>query len=277
LLASNFDKMTVRDLMTTGLKTCPRDANLASIASTLVRGNVHAVFVLDESGRPAGIVSDFDLLAGEWLGSDPEDFATMREITAAELMTSPLETIPAESPAAVAALRMRELHLGRLLVVDGDGSAVGVISVSDLVRPLGELPGGRRYVRDVMSHAIVTCLVGTSLRSAARAMTERRSRSIVVTDETARAVGIITGNDMLCLYQLHDDQQTVADLMTSPITCSPDLRLRQAADLMISNEVHRLVVVDQQQSRGAPLGIISTSDVVAEMASARSEWQQDSA
>jgi CBS domain-containing protein len=201
----------------------------------------------------------------------------MREITAAELMTSPLETIPADAPAAVAAARMRELHLGRLLVVDDDGFAAGVISVSDLIKPLGEPSGDRRYVRDVMSHAIVTCLTGTSVRSAARAMTERRSRSIVVTDESGQTVGVLTGNDLLSLYEPGDGPQIVDDLMSPPMTCSPDLPLREAADLMISNEVHRLVVIDALQSGDVPLGIISTSDIVAEMASAHSEWQQGSA
>jgi CBS domain-containing protein len=272
-LSTNHDEISVRDLMTTGLKTCPVDASLANVATALARGQVHAIFAVDATGRPAGIVSDFDLLAGEWLGADPEDFRTMQRMTAAELMTSPVESVPASATAATAAARMRELHLGRLLVVDDEGSPVGVISVSDLIRPLGEVSGDRRYVKDVMSHAIVTCLQGTSLPSAARAMTERRSRSIVVTDENGQTVGILTGNDLLSLYEPQSRAQTVADLMSVPITCSPDLPLRKAADLMISEEVHRLVVVDARPSHGAPLGIISSSDVVTEMASATSAWQ----
>ena len=51
-----------------------------------------------------------------------------------------------------------------------------------------------------MSYAIVTCLPDTSLDAAARAMTERRSRSIVVVDNSGLAVGVITGNDLPLLY-----------------------------------------------------------------------------
>lgn len=33
---------------------------------------MHAAVVAAEGGEPLGVVSDTDLLAGEWLGGDPE-------------------------------------------------------------------------------------------------------------------------------------------------------------------------------------------------------------
>lgn len=126
----------VRDLMTRDLVTCSRDADLMSVASTMARRHVHAVFVLGEAGQPEGVVSDFDMLAGEWLANDKEGLSTMKSVTAGELMTSPIETIDADGALAAAAARMRELRLSRLLVTDEQGAAVGVISVSDLVGPL---------------------------------------------------------------------------------------------------------------------------------------------
>jgi CBS domain-containing protein len=58
--------------------------------------------------------------------------------------------------------------------------------------------------------------------------------------------------------------------MTPPITCAPELALSDAADLILRHEVHRLIVIDDA---GAPLGILSTADIVAEMAQAGSVWQ----
>lgn len=271
---SSYEDVSVAELMSERIVGCPRDANLGTVAAELARHRVHAVFVLDDAGRPAGVVTDFDLLAGEWLGDDAEGLRTMQAITAGELMTSPVETIGAEARAAQAAARMRELHLSRLLVVDGEGSAVGVIAVSDLVAGLGEASDGRRCVRDVMSAAIVTCPAGTSVRAAARAMTERRSRSIVVVDDEGRAVGVITGSDLLALYQPGEHETTVAELMRAPITCDAELSLSQAADLMIKHEVHRIVVTDASHRDRIPIGIVSTSDIVAEMAHEGSVWQQ---
>jgi CBS domain-containing protein len=123
---------------------------------------------------------------------------------------------------------MRELHLSRLLVVDEQGAAVGLVSVSDLVAPLGRQSGTRRRVSEVMNHAIVMCPVGTPLPAAARAMTDRRSRSIVVVDEQGRAAGVLTGNDLLSLYGAPERYGVVEDLMSAPNSCDPDLPLRAA-------------------------------------------------
>jgi CBS domain-containing protein len=260
----------VWDLMSAGVIGVRTDADLATVAAVLVHRRVHAVFVLDGAGRPAGVLSDFDLLAGEWLGGEPDGLDAMRRVTAGELMSTPVQTIEADAPAALAAERMRELHLSRLLVTGPDGSAIGVVSVSDLVAPLGRPSGARGRVRDVMSHAIVTCSEDTTLHDAARALTERRSRSLVVVDAGGRAAGVITGNDLLGLYADREPTSTVAELMSTPITCDADLALPQAADLILRHEVHRLVVVD---GMGAPVGVLSTTDIVAEMAVAGSVWQ----
>ena len=163
-----------------------RDADLGSVAATLARQGIHAVCVLDDEGNPTGVVTDFDLLAGEWLADDAEGLQTMRAITAAELMTSPVETIGADAPAAEAAAHMRQLRLSRLLVTDERGSAVGVISVSDLVAPLGSTVSGRGFVRDVMSHAIVTCPAETSLE-AAEPRNDRAPLTIVLLSSTKAA------------------------------------------------------------------------------------------
>jgi CBS domain-containing protein len=213
------------------------------------------------------------MLAGEWLGYEQADLSTMKSMTAGDLMTSPLETIDADATLAAAADRMRELHLGRLLVTGEQGAAVGVISVSDLVALLGRERVGRRTVRDVMSYAIVTCTAETALAAAARAMTERRSGSVIVIDEAGQAVGVITGNDLLRMYGSTPPATKAKDLMSRPITCDIDLPLRDAIDLILCNEVHHLVVTDSSTGDAAPVGILSTSDVIREMAQEGSVWQ----
>ena len=50
-------------------------------------------------------------------------------------------------------------------------------------------------------------------------------------------------------------------------------RLREAAELMIQNHHHRLVVIDRDDPQAFPLGIISSFDIVAEMAKTGSIWQ----
>jgi CBS domain-containing protein len=58
----------VRELMTEGILTCPPDASPTDIAGLLVHQRVHAVFVLDDDGRPRGGGQRLRLIAGESRG-----------------------------------------------------------------------------------------------------------------------------------------------------------------------------------------------------------------
>jgi CBS domain-containing protein len=49
--------------------------------------------------------------------------------------------------------------------------------------------------------------------------------------------------------------------------------LREAADMMINKHHHRVVVVDKNDPDSFPLGIVSSFDIVAEMARPGSVWQ----
>jgi CBS domain-containing protein len=262
---------SVGDLMREGVISCGREATLGDVAELLAEHRIHAAFVVDDNDEPVGVISDFDLLSGEWLGSNREGLEVMRSIQAQDMMTTPVETIDVAADAAAAAGRLHDLKLARLLVTE-NGRAIGVISISDLVAPLGDVERERSCVGDVMSHGIVTCRPETPLWSAARAMTERRSRSLVVVAADGRPLGIVTGRDLLFLYGGKEDGTTVRDVMSSSLlTASPELPLRKAADLMLEHEVHRLIVVDPPNV--APLGIVSTSDIVAEMGHPRSVWR----
>ena len=261
----------VRDLMHPGLITCPPDTTLGQVAVLLHRHRIHALVVADADGNPLGILSDADLLAGEWLSEEPAGLETMRKMSAGTLMSAPAATIEAGVPARDAAARMHAEQLHRLIVVE-NGKAVGIISVGDFVVGIVRLSAGRRIVADVMSRGIVTCLDSTPLAAAARAMTERRSRSIVVVNTTGRPLGVITGFDLLTIDEDRLNQ-TVAQIMHAPITIRPGASLREAADLMLKHHVHRLLVVNPDRPDAMPLGLISTFDIVAEMAQPGSVWQ----
>ena len=137
----------------------------------------------------------------------------------------------------------------------------------------------RRTVADVMSHAVLTCRPDAPLASAIRAMVERRTRSVLVVDH-GRAVGILTAGDLVRTFPSPDSADTaasVATVMSTPIAATaPSATLPEAIDAMLSREIHRLVVVDPEAD-DVPLGIVSTSDVIAEMADARSVWQREPA
>ena len=268
-------KKLVRDLMHPGLHTCRPDATLGQVSVLLTRHHVHALVVTGQDGLPVGIISDSDLLAGEWLSEDSQSLAAMRKLTAGELMSSPIDTIEASQPLRMAAGMLIEKDISRLLVTE-KGVAAGVISTSDFVSSIAmqEKPL-RKTVADVMSDAILVCREKTPLVSAARTLTQAGWRSVLVVDAQGKPQGVVSGKDLLPYVENGvDESLTVQDIMHPALTIDMHARLRTAADLMIQKHHHRLVVIDQEDPQAFPLGIISSFDIVAEMARPGSIWQK---
>jgi CBS domain-containing protein len=61
--------------------------------------------------------------------------------------------------------------------------------------------------------------------------------------------------------------------MHAPHTVFPQASLREAAAIMLQEQIHRLVVVDPAEPDSMPLGLISTADIVEEMAVPGSVWK----
>lgn len=265
----------VRDLMHPGVLTCKPDATLGQVATLLDQNRVHALFVADRDGRILGVISDFDLMAGEWLSADPESLEVMRKLTAADLMSQPVDSVEANVPLTEAVRTLIEKEVSRLLVTE-NGKPAGVISLSDFVASLSaRISTKRETVGDVMSDAILVCRGKTPVLSAARAMTSAGWRSVLVVDARGKVLGVVSGYDLLPLVQNGvDENLTVRDVMHPALTIDIRASLREAADKMIQNHHHRLVVIDKDDPDAFPLGVISTFDIVAEMARPDSVWQK---
>lgn len=265
----------VRDLMHKGIIRCHPDISLGQVSKLLAQHHVHSLFVSEDDGYPAGVITDYDVLAGEWLSGDPESLAVMRTMTAGELMSSPVESIPAATPANDAAKRMLEGNIRRLLVVD-EQEPVGVISVSDFISELasrGEFK--REIVADVMSDAYLVCRDKTPVTAAARAMTESGWRSVVVADAHGKPIGIFSGLDLLNCCNLDEipGSLLITEVMHAPLKIGMQATLQEAAQMMIDNVHHRLLVIDPSHEDSLPLGVISSFDIVSEMARPGSIWQ----
>jgi CBS domain-containing protein len=267
---------TVKDFMHQGLITCPPATSLGQVARLLNIHHVHALIVAGEADQPLGIISDFDLLAAEWLSVDDESLNAMRKLTARDLMTSPIETVEAGTPAQEAAQRMADKEIHRMLVTE-DGSPVGVISISNFVAGIADQEAVRREtVGDVMSRTFLVCREDNTVLSASRTMTQAGWRSIIVVDSKGKLRGIITGRDLLRLVGRHIEENMLVGQLINRKLLTTDIHssLQEAADVMIQNHRHRLVVVDQSDPECFPLGVISSFDIVAAMARPGSIWQR---
>ena len=268
---------TIHDLMHKGLITCTPGTSLGQVAAILDQEQIHALLVAEQEDQPLGIISDFDLLAGEWLSVDEESLNTMRKLTARDLMTFPIETVDMNVSVSEAAGRMAEKNIHRMLVTD-KSKPVGIISISDFVAGIAEQEAIKREtVGDVMSDTFLVCRENTPVLSAARTMTQAGWRSIIVVNARGELQGVITGHDLLPLAGSNvDEHLKVSELMNRDlITTDINSSLQEAADLMIQQHCHRVIVVDSSDPRSFPLGVISSFDIVAAMARPGSIWQRE--
>jgi CBS domain-containing protein len=122
-------------------------------------------------------------------------------------------------------------------------------------------------VRDAMHQGVITCDSSTSVRDAVRLMNEKRLRSLVVVDFDCALAGIITEMDIVAARLVHEgskpwDQLTVGEIMTSRVlTVTPDTSLKEAAKILVSHRIHRLVVAEPDDMC-TPIGILSLGDIM---------------
>ena len=264
----------VRDLMHRGIITCQPDATLGQVAVMLTQHRIHALYVADRAGRVAGVITDFDLLTGEWLSTDEASLSAMRTMTAGEMMSTPVASIEAEAPVTEAAKVMKDRNYKRLLAVQ-DGQEVGVLSLSDLIASLVPAGINRGTVRDVMARVMLVCRADTPVAEIARGLTYAGYRSVMVLSADGRPMGVVSGLDFLDAVQDPAKLQSTAEQVMHPaLTIVPEASLREAADAMIEHHHHRLIVLDPERPQGMPIGIVSSVDIVAEMAQPGSVWQK---
>ena len=62
----------VRDLMNPGVMQCQPDDTLGQVAKLFAENHVHSLFIFGDGVSPVGVITDYDVMAGEWLSGDPE-------------------------------------------------------------------------------------------------------------------------------------------------------------------------------------------------------------
>jgi CBS domain-containing protein len=110
------------------------------------------------------------------------------------IMTQAAVTDRADDDLAAAARKMWEQQTGSLLVLEGE-DLVGIITERDVLRAVATGTSLDTPVSEVMSKDLITVEPGTSLREAARIMTEKWIRHLPVL-ESGRLVGVVSQRDL---------------------------------------------------------------------------------
>ena len=122
----------IRELMLEAPLIMPADATLAEAAAAMNEHSADCVFIGDDAGSVAGIVSERDIV--RQVRIPVTDSTRVREIPLHSIMSSPVITVGADDFMHVALGRMSRFDIRHLAVVDPAGRRVGWVSSRELVR-----------------------------------------------------------------------------------------------------------------------------------------------
>jgi CBS domain-containing protein len=149
-------------------------------------------------------------------------------MNAGNICTHTVAVVDGNTTVLDAARRMREDHVGDLVVVEQQGSRlvpIGILTDRDIV--VGVVARGVDFidqllVQDVITRRLVTARVGEDSMVVARRMRENAVRRIPVIDERDELVGILTVDDLI--GALHAELEEVAALVGHQAQREEELR-----------------------------------------------------
>jgi len=139
-----LDADTAADLMVRKPISLRADASVVEAMKLFTEKGITAAPVIDNSGRPIGVVSRSDLLfhqrenqkqRASFESADPTP-RPGTQMSVADLMTPAVFAVSEDTPVLRVLGDMLGLHVHRLFVVDKDGTLVGIITTMDVLKHL---------------------------------------------------------------------------------------------------------------------------------------------
>lgn len=124
--------LKVRDIMTTDVFVVEAGATIESAAGALINQSISGAPVVDEKGKPVGILSESDVL--RHLVSDRGE----ARLPVSAAMTPIIWTLRPDEPALEAVRWMVERRIHRVVVVEKPDRIVGIVSTMDVLRAVQE-------------------------------------------------------------------------------------------------------------------------------------------
>jgi CBS domain-containing protein len=127
--------MPIQRILRRSVKTLPPETSCAE-AARLMRDEEIGCVVVAEAGRPAGVVTDRDLVVRVMAAGEDPDRLALRDVMSGE------PVFLGDERSLDAVIRtMREQGVRRVPVVDEEGELEGIVSLDDLLVLLAEQLG----------------------------------------------------------------------------------------------------------------------------------------
>ncbi len=225
-------------------------------ALTLMHEKRISALVVTEKQHPVGVFTERDAVL---LAYRNQDYEALR---VEEVMGKPPLTATPEIDYREGYRIISEQNVRHLIVVDGTGVLAGIVSESDFLDLLGsEFMVRYKEVGALMTHNILTLPEDATVKEAVCLMGRDRV-SCVVIEKNAQAVGIFTERDLIRLESNHEENASkpLSMVMSRPVrTVAVDMSLHEAIEIMDSEHIRRLVVVDEHKHI---TGLLTHHDIV---------------
>ena len=127
------DHATLKQVFSNQVRWVEPDTSVQTIAEIMRDLRLSCVVVCDQM-RPVGVISERDLC--KVLANIVESAKTPEQLTAQDVMSSPVVTTRRESTLSATSFRMQQHGIRRLPVVDEGGRLIGILTQTDLVAAL---------------------------------------------------------------------------------------------------------------------------------------------
>lgn len=257
----------IEEIMTHKVVTITPESTLDEAARLMGEKHVGSLIVL-KYDTAVGVITERDLLSKatgsgidlekDWLVGG----VSLKEEQVENVMSYPLITICLTAQIKEAAQMMIEKKIRRLAVFEC-GKLVGIITASDLIRSLPEVPETMHTwfgVDYFMVKHVITADEETSVDSIAKIMGEKRIGSVIITSQ-GEPIGIFTERDLLTRFLAKGEslEIEVGAACSSPLITAPiGISVHDAAVIMASKHIRRLPITRD----GKLVGIVTARDLV---------------
>lgn len=243
---------TAKDLMSQNVLTTTPEASLEDTARTMGENHIGSLIV-EKYKTPIGIVTERDLLS-KVLGLG----LFLKDEKVEDIMSYPLTGISPTTKIKEAAQLM--INKKTRLAVYEAGTLVGIITASDLIKSLPDVPETEVKVDDLMTKDVVTADEQNTVLAIARTMGRERIGSVLIIRE-GEPFGIFTERDLLTSF-LATGRTLFTEVgleCSTPITAiTAETSVHRAAATMATNHVRRLPIIRDNNI----IGIITARDLV---------------
>ncbi|HKL77817.1 MAG TPA: CBS domain-containing protein, partial [Gammaproteobacteria bacterium] len=246
--------LALRQVMHTPILECSPTTPIAEAASRMSGARCSSIVVM-EDGEPLGLWTERDALGLDMARSD------VLETPIRDVMSSPVQSLPAETTLGQAAVRFREARLRHFLVVEDDGTPCGMVTQTDVVLNYGvEWYLRLREVDSVLRQPPIEVAGDDPVAQVANQMHERGAEAVLVR-EADGAHGILTERDVLNGLADHRAQSRAGDLASKPLESVPrTTSLFNARNCMVERRIRHMAITNDD---GSVAGLISFNDVLS--------------